>query len=106
MKVRLLPTRPSVPGFARCVAAHAAPPRSRGNALALSLCGLLFVSVLSPACKKVSAVSAEKAKANVANLKKATHSDVAEVRAGLPLGAPFLLPVFTTGKPPSDDTHG
>ncbi len=70
---------------------------------------MVFATLLSfaaPACKKPSAVSAEKAKANVVNLIQATHSDVAEVRSGLPLGAPFLLPLFTTGKPASDDPHG
>lgn len=65
-----------------------------------------LAALVLPACKKASAVSAEKAKANVVKLTAATHSDVAEVRTGLPLGAPYLLPVFTTGKPPSDDTHG
>ena len=70
----------------------------------------LFVAVLvpliAPACKKQSAVSAEKAKANVVALTKATHSDVAEVRSGLPQGAKFLSPLFATGKPASDDPHG
>ncbi len=84
MKVRLLPTQLA----------------SRRNALSLS--GMVFATLLSfaaPACKKPSAVSAEKAKANVVNLIQATHSDVAEVRSGLPLGAPFLQTLFTTGKP-------
>ena len=67
---------------------------------------LALLSLLSPGCKKASAVSAEKAKANVVGLVKAAHSDVAEVRSGLPNGAPFLLPLFTTGKPPADDPHG
>lgn len=71
------------------------------------LAALVSLPLLAvPGCKKASAVSAEKAKANVVNLTKATHSDVAEVRSGLPLGAPFLLPLFTTGKPASDDPHG
>ncbi len=71
------------------------------------LAALVVVAAVGlPACKKASAVSAEKAKANVVKLTAATHSDVAEVRTGLPLGAPYLLPLFTTGKPPSDDTHG
>ncbi len=61
---------------------------------------------ISQGCKKSSTVSAEKAKANIAGLIKATQSDVAEVRAGLPSGAKYLLPVFATGKPPSDDPHG
>lgn len=68
--------------------------------------GLLTVALISLGCTKPSAVSAEKAKANVVVLTKATHSDVAEVRSGLPLGAKFLLPLFGTGKPPSDDPHG
>ena len=51
-------------------------------------------------------MSAEKAKANVVNLTKATHTDVAEVRSGLPSGAAYLLPLFSTGKPPADDPHG
>jgi hypothetical protein len=88
MKVRFLPTQ-----------------RVWSGVSTLSLCGVLFVSLVLPACKKASAVSAEKAKDNVVGLAKATHSDVAEVRAGLPSGAPFLLPLFTTGKPPSDDPH-
>jgi hypothetical protein len=54
-------------------------------------------------CKKPGAVSAEKAKANVVLLTKATHSDVAEVRSGLPQGAKLLAPLFETGKPASDD---
>ena len=63
-------------------------------------------ALISSGCKKPSAVSAEKAKSNVVALTKATHSDVAEVRSGLPEGAKFLLPIFATGKPPSDDPHG
>jgi hypothetical protein len=66
----------------------------------------MLAALISPGCKKASEVSAEKAKANVVALTKATHSDVAEVRAGLPIGAPFLLSLFTSGKPPSDDPHG
>ncbi|MEO7034177.1 MAG: hypothetical protein ABI548_09815 [Polyangiaceae bacterium] len=58
-----------------------------------------------PACKKSSAVSAEKASISMGALIKATHEDVAEVRAGLPQGAKFLLPLFATGKPPADDPH-
>src|SRR6187402_1527965 len=58
--------------------------------LFLSLLGLL---VVLQGCKKPGAVSAEKAKANVVVLSKATHSDVAEVRLGLPQGAKLLLPL-------------
>jgi len=57
------------------------------------------------ACKKPSAISAEKASASIAALTKATHEDVTEVRSGLPQGAKFLLPIFTTGKPAADDPH-
>ena len=39
-------------------------------------------------------------------LAQAAHNDVAEVRSGLPQGAKFLLPIFNSGKPPSDDPHG
>ncbi|MEO6602928.1 MAG: hypothetical protein ABIQ16_23790 [Polyangiaceae bacterium] len=78
-------------------------PSSCARAVLLAVVSL--VAVASSACKKASAVSAEKAKVNVVGLAKATHSDVEEVRTGLPGGAPFLLPLFTTGKPPSDDTH-
>lgn len=73
--------------------------------LVVSLAALL-VAAVSPGCKKQSAISAEKAKADVVALARATHSDVAEVRAGLPQGAKFLLPIFATGKPASDDPHG
>ena len=83
MKVRLLPTFGGGFGF-----------------------WLFALALLPSGCTKASKVSAEKAKANVVALTKATHSDVAEVRSGLPLGAPFLLPVFASGKPPSDDPHG
>jgi hypothetical protein len=41
----------------------------------------------------------------VGALTRATHSDVLEVRAGLPEGAKFLTPIFTTGRPASDDPH-
>jgi len=67
---------------------------------------LACVSSFTSGCKKASAVSAEKAKVDVVALAQATHNDVAEVRAGLPQGAKFLLPLFTTGKPASDDPHG
>jgi len=80
MKVRCLPTQRSFALFA----------------------ALLFL----PGCKKPSAISAEKAKANVVLLTQATHSDVAEVRSGLPQGAKFLAGLFATGKPASDDPHG
>jgi hypothetical protein len=66
---------------------------------------VLSLVLLSSSCKKPSAVSAEKAKGNVAGLIKATQGDVAEVRSGLPNGAKYLLPIFATGKPPSDDPH-
>ena len=68
--------------------------------------GSCVVLAVLPACKKPAAVSAEKAKTDVVVLSQATHSDVAEVRTGLPQGSKFLLPLFTTGKPPSDDPHG
>lgn len=67
--------------------------------------GLFGALVILQGCKKPGAVSAEKAKANVVVLTQATHSDVAEVRAGLPQGAKLLLPLFATGKPASDDAH-
>lgn len=89
MKVRLLPTQ-----------------RVPSRISVLSLSGVLLVALASPACKKASAVSAEKAKDNVVALAKATHSDVLEVRSGLPSGAAYLLPLFTSGKPPADDPHG
>jgi hypothetical protein len=62
--------------------------------------------LISPACEKQSRVSAEQAKASIAALIQAAHEDVAEVRSGLPQGTKFLLPIFSTGKPPSDDPHG
>ena len=65
----------------------------------------LSLVIVSSGCKKQSAISAEKAKGDVVALALAAHSDVAEVRAGLPQGAKFLLPIFTTGKPASDDPH-
>ena len=68
--------------------------------------GLLAIATALSGCKKSSTVSAEKAKLNVVALTKATHSDVAEVRSGLPPGAKFLAPLFATGKPASDDPHG
>lgn len=71
----------------------------------LSFSVIAALASISQGCKKSSAVSAEKAKANIAPLVKATQSDVAEVRAGLPNGAKYLLPLFATGKPPSEDPH-
>jgi len=82
MKVRLLPTQ------SQCV----------------SVCAAALL-LISPACKKQSAVSAEKAKASLPALTKATHEDVAEVRRGLPQGTKFLLPIFSTGKPAAEDPH-
>jgi hypothetical protein len=82
MKVRLLPTQ----------------------TLCVSLCAVALILIL-PACKKQSAVSAEKAKASLPALTKATQEDVAEVRSGLPQGTKFLLPIFSTGKPAADDPH-
>jgi hypothetical protein len=72
---------------------------------ALSFATIGSLALISSGCKKASAVSAEKAKGNVAGLIKATQEDVAEVRAGLPKGAKYLLPLFASGKPPSDDPH-
>ena len=72
----------------------------------LSFCALTALAGSAPGCKKSSAVSAEKAKANIVALVKATQGDVAEVRAGLPNGAKYLLPLFASGKPPSEDPHG
>jgi hypothetical protein len=72
---------------------------------ALSIAALASLVAIGSGCKKPSAVSAEKAKANVAGLIKATQTDVAEVRSGLPNGAKYLRPIFATGKPPSDDPH-
>src|ERR1700753_1728862 len=80
MKVRLLPTQ-SLP--------------LRGCCAALIL--------IASACKKQSTVSAEKASASIGVLTKSAHEDVAQVRSGLPQGAKFLLPLFTTGKPAADD---
>ena len=71
----------------------------------LSFAALGALAAIASGCKKPSAVSAEKAKANVAGLIKATQTDVAEVRSGLPNGAKYLLPLFASGKPPSDDPH-
>jgi hypothetical protein len=79
MKVRRLPTRPCA--------------------------WLLLGALLLAGCKKSSAISAEKASANVGALTRAAHNDVAEVRAGLPQGAKFLAPIFSTGNAPSDDPH-
>jgi len=73
--------------------------------LAVSLSTLLLATVAT-GCKKQSAVSAEKARGDVVALALAAHNDVAEVRSGLPQGAKFLLPIFATGKPASDDPHG
>jgi len=67
---------------------------------------LVFAAWVASGCKAPSAISAEKAKLNVVALTKATHSDVVEVRSGLPQGAKFLAALFATGKPPSDDPHG
>jgi len=94
MKVRRLPTYSlSVRLFRAC------PP-------AISLSVLLLAGSVSSGCKKQSAVSAEKAKADVVALAQAAHNDVAEVRSGLPQGAKFLLPIFATGKPASEDPKG
>jgi hypothetical protein len=67
---------------------------------------VLVAASVSSGCKKQSAVSAEKAKVDVVALAQAAHNDVAEVRSGLPQGAKFLLPIFATGKPASDDPKG
>jgi len=90
MKVRRLPTC-SI--SARLV---------RGASLLL----VLLAAGVSFGCKKQSAVSAEKAKTDVVALVQAAHNDVAEVRSGLPQGAKFLLPIFSTGRPASDDPKG
>lgn len=66
---------------------------------------IAVASIAASGCKKQSAISAEKAKADVVALALATHNDVSEVRSGLPQGAKFLLPIFATGKPASDDPH-
>lgn len=68
--------------------------------------GFLGLALISSGCKKPSAVSAEKAAPELAALVKATQTDVAEVRSGLPQGAKYLLPLFGTGKSPSEDPHG
>jgi len=75
--------------------------------VACGACGAaVSIAALSVAgCKKQSAISAEKAKADVVRLAQATHTDVSEVRSGLPQGAKLLLPIFATGKPASDDPH-
>ena len=77
-----------------------------GSPPGVSLAVLLFAATFSVGCKKQSAVSAEKAKGDVVALAQAAHSDVAEVRSGLPQGAKFLLPIFATGKPASEDPKG
>ncbi len=41
----------------------------------------------------------------MAELVKAAREDVAQVRSGLPQGAKYLLPLFSTSKPASDDPH-
>jgi len=75
------------------------------NRLGARIALLLLASLVSFGCKKPSAISAEKAKVDVVALAQAAHNDVAEVRSGLPQGAKFLLPIFNTGKPPSEDPH-
>ena len=67
---------------------------------------IVSVAAASSGCKKQSAISAEKARPDVVRLAQTTHNDVSEVRSGLPQGAKFLLPIFATGKPASDDPHG
>ena len=77
-------------------------PTHSGSRRLVRLRGLAAGRVRSASgCKKPSAVSAEKAKADVVALALAAHDDVAEVRSGLPQGAKFLLPIFATGKPAS-----
>jgi len=71
----------------------------------MSCATLLLAAIVSFGCKKQSAISADKAKGDVVVLALAAHNDVAEVRSGLPQGAKFLLPIFATGKPASDDPH-
>ena len=97
MKVRGLPTQFAVLSCAG----------SAWRSIAVLVLGAS--ALLSAGCKKASAVSAEKAKANVATLIHTTQSDVAEVRSGLPQGAKYLLPIFASsaasGKPPSEDPH-
>jgi hypothetical protein len=91
MKVRRLPTL-----------SFSEPHLPTARSLAFGL-GTLLLAIVSFGCKKQSAVSAEKAKGDVVALAQAAHNDVAEVRSGLPQGAKFLLPIFATGKPASDD---
>ena len=69
----------------------------------LGYCAALLL--IAPACKKQSAVSAERAALSIGALTKAAQEDVAEVRTGLPQGVKWLLPIFTTGKPAADDPH-
>lgn len=66
---------------------------------------VLFLLAL-PSCKKSSALSAEQAAGQVALLVKTVAADVAEIRQGLPLGAPFLAPLFEGTKPPAEDPQG
>lgn len=79
---------------------------SLGSLPRFSLGLFLLAASVSSACKKPSAVSAEKAKGDVVALAQAAHNDVAEVRSGLPQGAKFLLPIFATGKPANEDPKG
>jgi hypothetical protein len=85
--------------------AYAGRSKMKVRLFTTQLVCVFSLALLSSSCKKPSAISAEKAKGNVAGLIKATQGDVAEVRSGLPNGAKYLLPIFASGKPPSDDPH-
>jgi hypothetical protein len=88
-----------------CFTTHAqASPRSGSHAFTRVLFALAFL--LTPGCKKSSAVSAEKAALHAAYLTKTIAADVAEVRSGLPQGVQYLLPLFKGPKPASDDPRG
>src|SRR5688572_29989465 len=69
----------------------------------LVMCSALSIPLIGTGCKKQSAVSAEKAQAALGNLTKSVATDVGEVRAGLPQGAPHLVPAFVGPKRPADD---
>lgn len=73
-------------------------PRARLSRRVLGQCALALSLGSVLGCQKSGAVSAAKAKENLALLKRAALEDLGEVRRGLPAGAEVLAEYFGAGK--------
>lgn len=87
----------------RCIAMTAridslSTHRARFTRRMFGLCALALCSGSALGCQKSGAVSAAKAKENLALLKRAALEDLGEVRRGLPPGAELLSEYFEAGK--------